>query len=184
MLRDAGTSTMSRPWSSGNKFTLLENGEAFFPRVFEVIATEQREVLLETFILYEDKVGKALHAALLAAARHGVQIDVTVDGFGSAGLSGEFIGSLAAAGVRLHVFDPASRLLSRLFGRLNYFHRLHRKLVVDGVRAFIGDINYAAGDAGGSEKFAWPRGMGEGSHAVTANRAVYALEFIRVVAVL
>ncbi len=136
---------MSRPWSRGNKFTLLENGEAFFPRVFEVIATAQREVLLETFIVYEDKVGKALHAALLAAARRGVQIDVTVDGFGSAGLSEEFIRSLTAAGVRLHVFDPPSRLLSRLFGRLNYFRRLHRKLVVvDGMRAFIGGINYAA----------------------------------------
>jgi cardiolipin synthase len=142
---DAGTATMSRPWSRGNKFTLLENGEAFFPRVFEVIAAARREVLLETFILYEDKVGKALHAALLAAARRGAQIDVTVDGFGSAGLSEEFIGSLAAAGVRMHVFDPASRLLSRLFGRLNYFRRLHRKLVVvDGVRAFIGGINYSA----------------------------------------
>lgn len=136
---------MSRPWSTGNKFTLLENGEAFFPRVFEVIAAAQREVLLETFILYEDKVGKDLHAALLAAARRGARVDVTVDGFGSAGLSEEFIASLAAAGVRLHVFDPASRLLSRLFGRLNYFRRLHRKLVVvDGTRAFIGGINYSA----------------------------------------
>jgi cardiolipin synthase A/B len=145
MLRDEGTATMSRPWSRGNKFTLLENGEAFFPRVFEVIAAAQREVLLETFIVYEDKVGKALHAALLTAARRGAQINVTVDGFGSAGLSEEFVGSLAAAGVRLHVFDPASRLLSRLFGRFNYFRRLHRKLVVvDGVRAFIGGINYSA----------------------------------------
>jgi cardiolipin synthase A/B len=132
---------MSRPWSSGNKFTLLENGEAFFPRVFEAIAAAQREVLLETFILYEDKVGKALHAALLAAARRGAQVDVTIDGFGSPELSDEFVGTLAEAGVRLHVFDPGSRLLRRL----NYFRRLHRKLVVvDGARAFIGGINYSA----------------------------------------
>jgi cardiolipin synthase A/B len=132
---------MSRPWSSGNKFTLLENGEAFFPRVFEVIAAARREVLLETFILYEDKVGKALHAALLAAARRGAQVDVTIDGFGSPELSEEFVRTLAEAGVRLHVFDPGHRL----FRRLNYFRRLHRKLVVvDGVRAFIGGINFAA----------------------------------------
>lgn len=132
---------MSQPWVSGNKFTLLENGEAFFPRVFEVIASAQYEVLIETFILYEDKVGKALHAVLLAAARRGVQIDLTIDAFGSPDLSEGFIGALTSAGVRVHVFDPAPRL----FRRINYFRRMHRKLVVvDGLHAFAGGINYSA----------------------------------------
>jgi cardiolipin synthase A/B len=132
---------VSQPWISGNKFSLLENGEQFYPRVFDTIAEAQREVLLETFILYEDKVGKALHAALLEAAQRGVQIDVTVDAFGSPALSEDFVSSLTSAGVRLHVFDPAPRL----FARINYFRRMHRKLVVvDGARAFVGGINYSA----------------------------------------
>lgn len=132
---------MSQPWISGNKFELLENGEQFYPRVFDAIAGAQREVLLETFILYEDKVGKALHAALLEAARRGAQVDVTVDAFGSPDLSESFVSSLAAAGVRMHVFNPSSRL----FARVNYFRRMHRKLVVvDGKRAFVGGINYSA----------------------------------------
>lgn len=132
---------MSQKWISGNQFSLLENGEAFFPRVFEVIAAAQREVLLETFILYEDKVGKALHAALIAAARRGAQVDVTVDAFGSPSLSDEFIGAMTAVGIRIHVFDPARKL----FRRINYFRRMHRKLVVvDGKRAFVGGINYSA----------------------------------------
>jgi cardiolipin synthase len=132
---------MSRGWISGNKFALIENGEAFFPRVFEVIAAAQREVLLETFILYEDKVGKSLHAVLLAAARRGVQVDMTIDGWGSPDLSAEFISTLTAAGVRVHVFDPTPRL----FRRINLFRRMHRKLVVaDGTRAFVGGINYSA----------------------------------------
>lgn len=63
---------MSR-WISGNRFALLENGEEFFPRVFECIAAAKHEVLLETFILFEDKVGKGLHAALLQAARGGAR---------------------------------------------------------------------------------------------------------------
>lgn len=71
---------MKTRWTGGNQLTLLENGEAFFPRVFESIARAQREVLLETFILFEDAVGMALHAALLGAARRGVTIDITVDG--------------------------------------------------------------------------------------------------------
>lgn len=132
---------VSQRWVAGNTFNLLENGEAFFPRVFEVIAAAQHEVLIETFILYEDKVGKALHAALVAAAKRGAKIDVTVDAFGSPDLSDEFVGSLTYLGVRVHVFDQAPRL----FRRINYFRRMHRKLVVvDGTRAFIGGINYSA----------------------------------------
>jgi cardiolipin synthase len=133
---------MKRRWISGNKFTLLENGEEFFPRVFKVITEAQREVLLETFILYEDKVGKDLHAALLAAARRGVQVDITIDGFGSPDLSEEFFSTLTSAGVRVHVFDPGAKLLGQ---RLNLFRRMHRKIVVvDGTRAFLGGINYSA----------------------------------------
>jgi len=133
---------MQGRWIEGNDIRLLENGEQFFPRVFDCIAGARREVVLETFILFEDKVGLELHAALLAAARRGVQVDVTVDGFGSPDLSERFVGSLAAAGVRLHVFDPGRRLLGK---RFNVLRRMHRKIVVvDGNVAFVGGINYSA----------------------------------------
>jgi cardiolipin synthase len=65
---------MSGKWIEGNDIRLLENGEEFFPRVFACIADAKREVVLETFILFEDKVGLQLHAELLAAARRGVQV--------------------------------------------------------------------------------------------------------------
>lgn len=133
---------MNRHWVGGNRFTLLVNGEAFFPRVFECIAAAEREVVLETFILFEDKVGKALQAALLTAARRGVQIDMTVDGYGSPDLSPAYISALTQAGVRVHVFDPSPRLWGY---RTNLFRRMHRKIIViDGQRAFVGGINFAA----------------------------------------
>jgi len=129
-------------WIEGNDIQLLENGEEFFPRVFACIANARREVVLETFILFEDKVGLQLHQALIAAARRGVQVDVTIDGFGSPDLSDRFVGSLAEAGVRMHVFDPGKRLLG---ARLNVLRRMHRKIVVvDGTVAFVGGINYSA----------------------------------------
>ncbi|MFT3717460.1 cardiolipin synthase ClsB [Pseudorhodoferax sp.] len=129
-------------WTRGNDLQLLENGEEFFPRVFEAIAGAREEVVLETFILFEDKVGLDLHAALLAAARRGVQVDVTIDGFGSPDLSERFVGTLCEAGVRVHVFDPGLRL----FGwRTNMLRRMHRKIVVvDAQLAFVGGINYSA----------------------------------------
>lgn len=128
-------------WSQGNRLQLLENGEQFFPAVFAAIEVAECEVLIETFILFEDKVGLALHAVLLAAALRGVRVELTVDGFGSPELSRDFVQSLTDAGVRLHVFDPPPRL-SR---RLRPFRRLHRKLVVvDGRTGFVGGINFSA----------------------------------------
>ena len=133
---------MTPCWTSGNRVNLLENGEAFFPRVFAAIAAAEYEIIIETFILFEDKVGQELHAALLAAAVRGVRVDLMVDGYGSPDLSREFVGQLTATGVKVRIFDPGGRF----FGwRTNLLRRMHRKIVViDGVRAFVGGINYSA----------------------------------------
>ncbi|GAC1531019.1 MAG: cardiolipin synthase ClsB [Ramlibacter sp.] len=137
---------MAGRWYDGNDFTLLENGEVFYPRVFKRIAAARREVLIETFILFEDKVGLALREVLVAAARRGVQVDLTIDGWGSPDLSDDFVAGLVDAGVRLHVFDPGPRP----FGlRPKVLRRMHRKIVVvDGELAFIGGINYSADHLG------------------------------------
>ncbi len=129
-------------WVEGNALALLENGDAFFPRLFDTIAGARQELLLETFILFEDRVGLQLGALLVAAARRGVAVDLTVDGWGTPGLSHVFVRSLVEAGVRLHVFDPGPRP----FGwRPRAFRRLHRKIVVaDGRTAFVGGINFSA----------------------------------------
>lgn len=131
-----------RGWIPGNTVRLLENGEEYYPAVFDAIADARDEVLIETFILFEDKVGLALQRVLIDAARRGVRVDLTVDGWGSPNLSKEFIGALAEAGVHVRAFDPPTML----FGlRLNMFRRMHRKLVVvDGRVAFVGGINFSA----------------------------------------
>ena len=129
-------------WVDGNRIALLENGEEFFPGVFEAIRAAEREVIVETFILFEDKVGLGLHAALRDAAQRGLKVDLMIDGFGSPDLSPEFIGGLTSVGVKVRVFDPGQRFFGQ---RLNVFRRMHRKIVViDGQRAFVGGINYSA----------------------------------------
>ncbi len=133
---------MSRAWTRGNRVHLLENGEEFFPRVLAAIEAARDEVMIETFILFEDKVGTRLHAALVAAAKRGVRVDLTVDGYGSPDLSPAFVAALVRAGARLRVFDPKPRLLGM---RTNVFRRMHRKIVVvDGRYAFVGGINFSA----------------------------------------
>jgi cardiolipin synthase len=133
---------MNSHWVPGNRITLLENGEGFYPRVFDSIGAAEHEVLLETFILFDDKVGRELQQALLRAACRGAKVDVLVDGWGSPDLPASFTQPLQEAGVKLRSFEPAQRLFG---ARINMLRRMHRKLVVvDGRRAFVGGINYSA----------------------------------------
>lgn len=128
-------------WREGHRLRLLENGEEFFPAVFEALAAAKSEVLIETFIFEDDKVGQELQKLAIAAARRGVRVEITADGYGSAELPAAFIAELTAAGVRFRLYDPRPRLLSL---RVNLFRRLHRKLVVvDGRMAIVGGINFS-----------------------------------------
>ncbi|WPG39551.1 cardiolipin synthase ClsB [Variovorax sp. EBFNA2] len=129
-------------WTRGNAAQLLENGDAFFPRVFEALGQARQLALLETFILKDDKVGRALCDALCGCAGRGVRTVLTIDGFGSPGLSEGFLGRLTGAGVQVRIFDPGRSLFGQ---QLNLLRRMHRKLVVvDDAVAFVGGINFCA----------------------------------------
>ncbi|KNC08820.1 cardiolipin synthase 2 [Klebsiella sp. RIT-PI-d] len=133
---------MKCDWREGNRIQLLENGEQFYPAVHAAIDEAKSRVILETFIWFEDEVGKALHAVLLRAAQRGVKIDVLLDGYGSPDLSDDFVNELTAAGVIFRYYDPRPRTMGM---RTNVFRRMHRKIVViDTDVAFVGGINYSA----------------------------------------
>lgn len=132
---------MKCSWQEGNRITLLENGDNFYPAVFAAIGKAERRVILETFIWFEDGVGRQLHSAVLRAAQRGVQIEVLLDGYGSPDLSDEFVNELTAAGVVFRYYDPRPPLFGM---RTNVFRRMHRKIVViDDRIAFVGGINYS-----------------------------------------
>src|SRR5690606_23837141 len=101
-----GSAGMNSDWIPGNRVRLLENGDAFFPRAMAAIDAAREDVLVETFILFDDQVGRRLHAALCKAARRGVRVALTLDGYGSADLPTGFTEPLVEAGVRLRYFDP------------------------------------------------------------------------------
>src|SRR5690554_6820273 len=131
---------MTGVWHGQNQVELLINGEDYFPRVFEAIRAARHEVLVETFIIFEDPVGQALQQALIEAAERGVRIEVTADGYGTADLGKAYIEALTRVGVRVHLFDPRPKMFGM---RTNLFRRLHRKIVVvDGELAYVGGINF------------------------------------------
>ena len=140
-VREPGQVDVEYSWQGNNRIELLENGEEYFPRVFDAMRAAKSEILLETFIVFEDKVGAELQQILIDAARRGVRTTVSLDGFGCGELTTGYLAALSDAGVHLQMFDPAPKHLGF---RTNWFRRLHRKIVVvDGLIAFIGGINFS-----------------------------------------
>ncbi|MFK3969186.1 cardiolipin synthase ClsB [Pseudomonas sp. NPDC087358] len=128
-------------WQDGNSVELLINGEDFFSKVFERIREARHEVLIETFIIFEDRVGEGLQQAVIEAASRGVRVVITVDDYGTSDLSTAFIAQMLEVGVQIQLFDPRPKLMGM---RTNLFRRLHRKVVViDAELAFMGGINYS-----------------------------------------
>lgn len=50
---------MKYGWREGNQIQLLENGDQFYPAVFDAIEQAQQKIILETFIWFEDAVGNS-----------------------------------------------------------------------------------------------------------------------------
>lgn len=89
---------MKCSWQEGNRIRLLENGDNYYPALFAAIGRAQQRVILESFIWFEDDVGKQLHAVLLKAAQRGVRVGIT-GRLRLAGFKRKLCGELTSAGV-------------------------------------------------------------------------------------
>ncbi|MBI5329050.1 MAG: cardiolipin synthase ClsB [Betaproteobacteria bacterium] len=123
----------------GNRLTLLENGEAYFPALVAALDSARIEAHVETYLFRADASGMAVVRSLMRAARRGVVARLLMDGFGSRGLSAVLLAELRTAGVEVLFFRPE---LGALRIRRSRLRRMHRKLaVVDARVAFVGGIN-------------------------------------------
>ena len=130
---------MAAEFLPGNRVTLLNSGAEYFPALLAEIDDAQVEIYLESYIFADDEVGHAVASALCRAAGRGVQVNVTVDGFGGRNFSTDFLPRLTEAGVRAMIYRPE---IGRFRMRRHRLRRLHRKVVVvDGRLAFVGGIN-------------------------------------------
>lgn len=131
-------------FEEGNRVDLLCGGSEYFPALIAAIESAKEEVYLETYIYHDDDTGRRITDALAAAATRGVQVRVTVDGFGSSNLAPAIRERFDAAGVAYVVFRPENyswRSGLKWFSR-ERLRRLHRKLaMVDRRIAFCGGIN-------------------------------------------
>ena len=119
--------------TSANSYDVLTNGNQFFPAMLEAIHGARRRISFETYIYDNTGIANDFTAALEAAARRGVRVDIVVDGIGGS-MDDEQAVRLRNAGCHVAKFN-APRWYA--LEALNY--RTHRKLmVIDGEVAFIG----------------------------------------------
>lgn len=131
------TKLAQMPFTEGNQVRLLINGEATFAAIFAAIERATHYVMVQFFVVRDDRLGRQLKDILLDKAATGVRVYFLYDGIGSYELPRQYTDSLKAGGIELYQFAPR-RFLNRF--QLNF--RNHRKLVVvDGERAFIGGHN-------------------------------------------
>ncbi len=117
----------------GNHAEILNNGDEIFPAMTGAIGEARRTVHLESYIFKPDRAGEIMTAALIDAARRGVEVRVLVDGTGSK-FAGQLLERMRQAGVDARVFHPI-----RLWSLYKIARRTHRKiLVVDGTVSFTG----------------------------------------------
>ena len=128
--------------SYGNRVEMLVNGAAFYRALFEAIASAERQVHVQFYIIQPDESGISLRDRLADAASRGLEVRVLYDAVGSSRLGAAFWRPLTDAGGSVAVFNPVSFLTSRLRRRDRIDFRNHRKLViVDGSVGFTGGIN-------------------------------------------
>ena len=125
--------------SGGNRITILNNGDDFYPAMLHAIQQAQDSITMEAYIYWAGDIGKEVAAALAARSRAGVLVKILLDAVGSATIGEDILKTLEGGKVQLAWYNPV-RWYS--IGRLN--HRTHRKsLIIDGQIAFTGGAGIA-----------------------------------------
>ncbi len=126
------------PFTTGNDADLLINGDATFASIFAGIAAARDYVLVQFYILRDDRIGCDLQQRLLERARAGVRVYVLYDEIGSHQLSKHWIRQMTDAGIAVRSFHTVGGHANRF--QINF--RNHRKIViVDGRQAWVGGLN-------------------------------------------
>jgi cardiolipin synthase len=139
--RQLAASMGQPPVASYRRLRLHAEGREALQALWELIDGAEHELVLCTFILGRDAIGRALMARLIAKARGGVTVRLLIDGTGHVMGGMVNLRKLKAAGVQVALYGPIFHVPFRVRANL----RNHRKmLVADGTRLWCGGRNFAA----------------------------------------
>ncbi len=126
------------PFTRGNRVTLLVDAEATYGAMLEAIAAAESYVLVQFYIVRDDRSGRALRDALVEKARSGVRVHFLYDEIGSIKLPATYLDAMRAESIEVSGFRTTQGIRNRF--QVNF--RNHRKLlIVDGRIGFIGGHN-------------------------------------------
>jgi cardiolipin synthase A/B len=126
--------TAEFPLIGGNSIAIFRDAGENYPRWLEVIRSAKQSIHLESFIIYDDQIGRVFADALCAKAKEGVKVRVIYDWLGNVKKSSShYWNILRQAGVDVRCFNPF-----RFSSPLGWLLRDHRKvLVVDQNVGFV-----------------------------------------------
>ena len=134
------------PVRPGNRVRILRNGVETFPAMLETIASAERTIDFSSYIYWPGAITEQFTEAFVERARAGVEVNVVLDGYGSAKLGRDHVRRLEDGGVRVKFFR-----VPRWHTIASVNNRMHRRLlVVDGTVGFAGGVGIAdvwTGDA-------------------------------------
>ena len=126
------------PFTAGNRVDLLVDAEATYAAMLDAIAGAKSYVLVQFYIVRDDRSGRALRDALVERARDGVRVYFLYDEIGSIKLPAPYLDEMRRASIEVSGFRTTQGFRNRF--QINF--RNHRKLlVVDGRTGFIGGLN-------------------------------------------
>ncbi len=129
------------PFLKGNDVELLIDGAATFQSIFAGIDAAEHYLLVQFYIIRDDRLGRELADRLIARAKAGVKIHVLYDDVGSNGMPLSYRRRLRDAGIEVAGFNQRHKFM-RLYGPTRINYRNHRKIVVaDGKHAWVGGLN-------------------------------------------
>jgi cardiolipin synthase len=118
---------------------VFTNGENYYEAELDAIRKAQHSIHLEAYIFQKGQVADRFLQALTERARAGVEVRMTADALGSAGLSNSYLEPLRKAGGKVEWYHPF-----RIPKLPHYNNRTHRELlIVDGKVAFLGGSGWA-----------------------------------------
>jgi cardiolipin synthase len=118
---------------------VLTNGPSFYPAELDAIRNATRSVNIEAYIFQKGQIADQYISALTERARAGVQVNLVLDAFGSAGTTKKYLGPLLEAGGKMCWYNGPS-----WHGLMHMDNRTHRELmIVDGRIGFIGGAGIA-----------------------------------------
>jgi cardiolipin synthase len=121
-----------------NRSRLLIDGRETFRSLFDAIDSAKAYILVEFFIIKDDRLGRDLKNRLIRKAREKVRVYLLYDAIGSRKLPEHYIEDMKRKGIVVSAFKTTRGIANRF--QLNF--RNHRKIVVvDGVCAFVGGHN-------------------------------------------